>query len=124
MLSWRFLQSAPGQEPLPITWPTYRQYVVSRVIRLYLPFLALLPVHYFYVRRHEAAAVLLDDLLTNRYNWLEEALLIRGTHAHYGPAWTLEVEVAGSLLLPFLVLILRHDQRLFLGLPSAPPSIT
>ena len=53
---------------------------------------------------------------TNRYNWLEEALLIRGTHAHYGPAWTLEVEVAGSLLLPFLVLILRHDQRLFLGL--------
>ena len=136
VLSWRFFQYPPNETPPPITWPVYRQYLVSRVIRLYLPFLVLLPIYYGYVHWHDTDRAL--DFITNRYQWLEEAMLIRGTHAHYGPAWTffllihllgggrthahygpawtLEVEVAGSLLLPFMVLLLRHDQRLFLAL--------
>lgn len=115
VLSWRYFQSAPGSVPAEVTWPTYRHYLVSRVIRLYVPFLAALALHYGYIHRNDPGSVLLHDFLSNRYSWFEEALLIRGKHDHYMPAWTLEVEVAGSLLLPFMVLLLRHDRRLFLA---------
>ncbi|MBC7447344.1 MAG: acyltransferase [Hymenobacteraceae bacterium] len=115
VLSWRYFQEPAGTAPVPITWPAYRRYLTSRVIRLYGPFLIALALHYLYVHRNDAIDVLLHDFFTNRYAWFEEALLIRGKHDHYLPAWTLEVEVAGSLLLPFMVLLLRHDRRLFLA---------
>lgn len=54
-----------------------------------------------------------DTFIYNKYYLWEEALLMRDYHNLFLPAWTLGIEMAMSLLLPFLVLLIRHDRKLF-----------
>ena len=111
VLSWKYFY--PNQA-LVIDGPHYREYVLNRVVRLYLPFLAaLLLVYYYSIHHHGDNLTLLSEFVTNKFGWMEEALLIRGKHDLYTPGWTLEVEMVGSLLLPFLVLLLRYNRQLF-----------
>lgn len=111
VLSWKYFY--PNQS-LVIDGLHYREYVLNRVVRLYLPFVAaLLLVYYYSVHHHDDTLTLLHELVTNKFGWMEEALLIRGKHDLYLPGWTLEVELVGSLLLPFLVLLLRYNRQLF-----------
>lgn len=106
----------PNQQR-PIDGPHYRAFVASRVVRIYLPYLAAF-VGFYYLLFHwgEAPGALLRQLFSSKTPWVAEALLIRGDHSVYGPGWSLEVELMGSLLLPFLVLLLRHSRSLFLML--------
>jgi peptidoglycan/LPS O-acetylase OafA/YrhL len=111
VLSWKYFQ--PDQR-VEIDGAHYKEYVVNRVVRLYLPFLvAIVVIYYFLNHRHDDAWPLITGFLTNENHWMEEALLIRGKHDMYNPGWTLEVELAASLLLPFLVLLLRKSRQLF-----------
>ena len=114
VLSWKYFYP---NESLVIDGPHYREYVLNRVVRLYLPFLAaLLLVYYYSIHHHGDNLVLVSEFVTNKFGWMEEALLIRGKHDLYLPGWTLEVEMVGSLLLPFLVLLLRYNRQLFVML--------
>jgi len=110
VLSWKYFEPDTS---LPIDDLHYRRYVVNRVVRLYLPFLVALAGYYFYNHRHDALGVLAHDFVLNTHHWAEEALLIRGKHDLYIPAWTLELEMSASLFVPFLVLLLRHSRQLF-----------
>ena len=111
VLSWKYFQP---NEQLPITGTHYKEYVVNRMVRLYLPFVvAIIVIYYFLNHRHEDIVQVIGQFFTNQTHWMEEALLIRGKHDMYGPGWTLEVELAASLMLPFLVLLLRHSRQLF-----------
>ena len=111
VLSWKYFQP---NEQLPITGAHYKEYVVNRMVRLYLPFVvAIIVIYYFLNHRHEDIVQVIGQFFTNQTHWMEEALLIRGKHDMYGPGWTLEVELAASLMLPFLVLLLRHSRQLF-----------
>ena len=114
VLSWKYFY--PNQA-LVIDGPHYREYVLNRVVRLYLPFLAaLLLVYYYSIHHHGDNLTLLSEFVTNKFGWMEEALLIRGKHDLYTPGWTLEVEMVGSLLLPFLILLMRYNRQLFVTL--------
>ena len=112
VLSWKYFHP---DESLAINGAHYRPYVINRVVRLYVPFLAALAVYYLYGHRHDPLRQLVTEFLKNTYHWFEEALLVRGKHDIYGPGWTLEVEMAASLFVPFLALLLRHSRQLFVG---------
>ena len=101
-------------EKLPIDGPHYLAFVANRMARIYLPYLAAF-IGFYYVLFHwgEAPGALLRQLVSSKTPWVAEGLLIRGDHRVYGPGWSLEVEMVGSLLLPFLVLLLRHSRPLF-----------
>jgi peptidoglycan/LPS O-acetylase OafA/YrhL len=113
VLSWKYFHP---DEATVINATHYRQYVINRVVRLYVPLLAALAIYYLYDHRHDPLGQMVKDFAFNTHHWVEEALLIRGKHDIYLPAWTLEVEMAASLLLPFLVLLLRQSRPLFLML--------
>ena len=114
VLSWKYFY--PDQS-LPIDGPHFREYIINRVVRVYLPYLAaVLFIYYAYAHRYDGPMQLFTEFVTNRTGWAEEALLVRGKHDLYGPGWTLEIEMAGSLFLPFLVLLMRYNRQLFFGL--------
>lgn len=111
VLSWKYFQP---DESIQITGAHYKEFVVNRVVRLYLPYLvAIVVIYYFLAHRHEPAVLVIGQFFTNETHWMEEALLMRGKHDMYGPGWTLEIELAASLFLPFLVLLLRQSRQLF-----------
>lgn len=116
VLSWKYFHPDGS---LVIDAPHYRSFLINRVVRLYIPFLAALAIYYLYNHRHEPLRQLLVEFLTNRTHWFEEAILVRGKHDLYSPAWTLEVEMVASALIPFLVLLLRYSRALFLWLMGA-----
>lgn len=124
VLSWKYFQ--PNEE-LVIDGPHYREFVVNRLVRLYVPYVAaILLIYYYMAHRHDDNTQLLTEFIHNKFNWFEEVLLIRGRHDLYNPGWTLEIELAASLLLPFLVLLLRYNRQLFfmlaiLSLVLGPP---
>ncbi len=93
----------------------YRKFAVSRVFRLYPAFLIMLVIYYFYEHRGEDyLALWIETFLHNPHYFWEEALLMRDHHHLYVPDWTLGVEMALSLLVPFMVLIARKGDRLFI----------
>jgi peptidoglycan/LPS O-acetylase OafA/YrhL len=110
VLSWKYFEPDTS---LPIDGLHYRSYVVNRVVRLYLPFLVALAGYYLYNHRHDAFGLMVKEFVTNKHHWAEEALLIRGKHDLYIPGWTLESEMAASLFVPFLALLLRYNRQLF-----------
>lgn len=93
----------------------YKTFAISRVFRLYPAFLIMLVIYYFYEHRGESyLALWIDTFLHNPHYFWEEALLVRDHHHLYLPDWTLGVEMALSLLVPFMVLIARKGDKLFL----------
>lgn len=110
VLSWKYFEP---DTTLVIDSPHYRHFAINRTVRLYLPLLAALAIYYLYSHRHEGLTQLLSEFATNKHRWVEEALLIRGKHDLYIPAWTLEAEMAASLFVPFLALLLRYSRQLF-----------
>ena len=79
------------------------RFLMRRVFRLYPPFLFCL---LFY------SLIQIDS--TSLKFILEESTLIRKRHVLYPPDWTLGVELAMSLFVPFLIIILIKCQRLFI----------
>jgi peptidoglycan/LPS O-acetylase OafA/YrhL len=105
------------QKDTQITPEYYKQYVIARIFRLYPAFLAMLLVYYLYEHRHESWLNLgIQTVLHNPHFFWEEALLVRDHHTLFLPDWTLGVEIALSLLVPFLVIIARSNPKLLLYL--------
>ena len=100
----------PGQ-PLSLN---YANFVTARIFRLFPAFLVMLALYYGYVYWHDD--YFFWNWATNKYFWLEEALLVRGRSVLLLPDWTLGVEVAISLLVPFFILIVRFNQKWLLYL--------
>lgn len=102
------------QDSTPITPTLYKRFVVARLFRLYPAFWVMLLV--YYVNAHwteQSVGFWVQTIVKNPHNFWEEALLIRGYHTLFFPDWTLGLELAISLFVPFLILLLRHDQTLF-----------
>lgn len=97
----------------PITAGYYKRFAVARMFRLYPAFLLMILIYYVYLHHADGFWKLWrDTLLHNPHFFWEEAMLVRGHHDHFFPAWTLGIEVAMSLLVPFLVIIARQSSRL------------
>lgn len=110
VLSWKYFQ--PDEE-LDINASHYKQFIINRLVRLYLPFLVTILGMYYLYHHHGDNWQLFREFITNEHHWVEEAVLIRGKHDAYTPGWTLEVELAASLMLPVLVLVLRKSRSFF-----------
>lgn len=92
-----------------------KKFLLKRILRLYPAFLFVLA---FYVG--------LNWETTSFRQILEEALLMRGQHVLYQPDWTLGVEMALALFVPFLIIVLRKEEKLFwwlLGITTIAGSI-
>ncbi len=114
VLSWKYFQP---DESLVIDGAHYREFIINRLVRLYLPYVtAVLLIYYYMAHRHGDNAQMISEFVHNTFNWFEEVLLVRGRHDLYNPGWTLEIEMAASLMLPFLVLLLRYNRQLFVML--------
>ena len=103
VLSLRYFQT---DEPLALD---YKKFAAARIFRLFPAFLIVLAIDYLYIYRHDT--YFFWNWLTNKYFWLEEALLVRGRSVILLPDWTLGVELAISLLVPFFILIVRFNQK-------------
>jgi peptidoglycan/LPS O-acetylase OafA/YrhL len=105
------------QTDSPITTQYYKQYAVARFFRLYPAFLAMLVIYYLYAHKGEHFMNLgIQTFLHNPHFFWEEALLVRDHHTLFLPDWTLGIEIALSLLVPFLVIIARQNSRLLVYL--------
>jgi peptidoglycan/LPS O-acetylase OafA/YrhL len=104
VLSFAFIQR---NEPIPL-----KKFIVKRLLRLYPAYLCVVFLNYLYWNRHALDLKLLNDIfyLNGQQLW-QELILVRGNHKFYIPGWTLEVEMALSLLVPFLVILGRNNVK-------------
>lgn len=91
------------QRNITITSKFMTQFMVKRILRLYPAFLFTL-IFYVYLQYNDTSITAV----------LEEAMLIRGRHTLLTPDWTLGVEMALSLFVPFMILIMRKDEKLLI----------
>ncbi|WP_028980783.1 acyltransferase family protein [Sporocytophaga myxococcoides] len=95
----------------------YKEFVISRVFRIYPAFLVMILVYYFYKYKAEFSFDLIwDTIFHNKYFLYEEASLLRMKTDLFLPDWTLGVEIAMSVLVPVLILVLKNDRKMFLML--------
>ena len=93
----------------------YKRYSIARIFRLYPAFLFMLIIYYLYAHNNENIFTLFKTTITtNPHFFWEEALLVRDHHHLFFPDWTLGVEVALSLLVPFLVIVVRQSNKLLI----------
>lgn len=85
-------------------------YIYKRILRLYPPYLFTLLLNFLYWNRKALKTINFDEFYSN--NILYELLMIRNNHIHYIPGWTLGVEMAISLLIPFVIIIGRTNIKM------------
>ena len=90
-----------------------RKYCINRFFRLFPGFFVAVLVNALYWHKKDLSAHAMGDMLlrNNDFFW-EEALLIRNHTQYFGAGWTLTWEYAGSLLLPFLMVIFVYNRKL------------
>ena len=98
-----------------LTTSELRKYVLKRILRIYPAFIVILLLNYFYHFRVTPTTQLLIDTLQNKNSLIQELLLVRDNHIYFLPDWTLGVEIALSLIIPFLVLLIYYDVKLFVA---------
>lgn len=86
----------------------YREFIIKRLFRLYPAYWVALTAMFLYMHRDFSFHVL-EEIL----KFLTEASLIRDYSPLYGAGWTLNVEMAASMLMPVLILVARHDRQWF-----------
>ena len=113
VLSLKYLPA--NKEEVPLQYP---KYVVARILRIYPPLMVIVLIHYIYQYGAGSGVDfwLFDTLIHNNNRLWENMLLMRGIHDLYTPSWSLGVEMAFSLLLPFLIILIRKDRRYFIYL--------
>lgn len=103
------------QRDIKISPDYFLKYAFARIFRLYPAFIVMLLVYYFYAHHQENFASLIKEtFVSNPYHLFEEAMLIRNHHILFLPDWTLGVEMAISLLVPFMVILAREGNKLFM----------
>ena len=89
------------------------QFYVSRLFRLFPGFLIMVFAGALLQHRNELSLTFFKDLFVyNKYEFWEEAFLLRFHNKFYGPGWTLTFEMAGSFLMPFFIALALRDRRL------------
>lgn len=93
---------------------SYRKFVFSRFFRLLPAYFFCLLVYFCYEHRSELFwDLFVKGFLKNEYFFWQELVLVRDYHILFLPAWTLGVELALSIFVPFMVLIVTKSQLLF-----------
>ncbi len=91
------------------------KFFVSRFFRLWPAFFVTVVIYCLYIfgARHALTpAKLVDIFILNKEHFWEEAMLLRFHNDYYGAGWTLTIEMVGSLLLPFFILIATKNKKL------------
>lgn len=89
-----------------------KKYVFNRIMRLYPAFIITVILNYFYWMRDETFLHTLWDMTLNFNKDLwTELVMVRNQHKYYIPGWTLGVEMALSLLMPFLIIVVKNHRR-------------
>jgi peptidoglycan/LPS O-acetylase OafA/YrhL len=86
----------------------YREFIIKRLFRLYPAYWVALVGMFLYMHRDFTFHVF-EEIL----KFLTEASLVRDYSPLYGAGWTLNVEMAVSLLMPVFILVVRHDRQWF-----------
>jgi peptidoglycan/LPS O-acetylase OafA/YrhL len=86
----------------------YKDFAWRRFYRLFPAYWFFLIVLYLLTRQEHAFAKIEEVL-----NYIEEAFLYRNRAQIFGGGWTLNIEMAVSLLMPILVLTMRHSRQWF-----------
>ncbi len=88
-------------------------FYVSRFFRLFPGFFLMVLAGALFQHRGELGLHFFKDLFVyNKYEFWEEALLLRFHNKFYGPGWTLTFEMAVSFLMPFFIALALKDRRL------------
>ena len=107
-LSYKYLSKKPLVLELSL-----RSYVNSRLWRIYPALFATLII-YFYVANHQPGNNFFHELFDARDRLLNEALLIKNVTPSLNYAdWSLEYEMAISMILPVLMLTIIHSRKWF-----------
>ena len=100
-----------------ITTKYYKRFSFSRIFRLYPAFLFMLIIYYLYEHNGENYWELFKvTFISDPHSFWKEAMLIRGNHNLFLPDWTLGIEMALSLLVPFMAILARYNEKLFVYL--------
>ena len=94
-------------------WIEYKNFILKRLFRIYPAYIICLLIYYIYTYANLSLTDFVINTLHNKYNLIQELVLIRENHNLYLPGWSLGIEVALSAFLPFLVLLFKYDKKLF-----------
>ena len=88
-------------------------FYVSRFFRLFPGFFLMVLAGALFQHRNELGLHFFKELFVfNKYEFWEEAFLLRFHNKFYGPGWTLTFEMAGSFLMPFFIALALKERRL------------
>ncbi len=92
----------------------YPAFVIQRIFRIYPAYLVMISCFFLYnFRAYLSLDFFLNGIFKEDHNFIIEALLIRKVHEFYLPGWTLEIEIALSLLVPVLIIVaLKYSKML------------
>ncbi len=111
VLSYKYLQ-----KPNIVPEIQYKNFVIGRFFRLYPVYLVVLII--LYIQKHQdvlMSKVFISDIVHNRDYLAQYVLLVRGyLDKICTPAWSLAVEIALSLMVPLLIIVLRTNKQMFL----------
>jgi peptidoglycan/LPS O-acetylase OafA/YrhL len=95
------------------------QYLLKRFLRIYPAYIFTVLLNYIYWNRHTLCWGTLSDMFYHNSQQLwQEFFLVKADHKFYIPGWTLGVEMALSLFLPFLIIVARKNIKfIFILLP-------
>jgi peptidoglycan/LPS O-acetylase OafA/YrhL len=103
VLSYKYFKNAQTEIDI-------KEYVLKRFFRIYPAYIATVFLNYFYVNRHTLGLNTIKDIFySNDQQLWQELFLVKSNHNFYIPGWTLSVEMAVSLLLPFIIIIARKN---------------
>ncbi len=93
------------------------RFTYKRILRLYPAFIITILLNFLYWNRAElmdgqVIGVLKDIFLFDNKDLLLEFTMVRNMHKYYIPGWTLGVEMALSLLMPFLIMAGRKSVKI------------
>lgn len=89
------------------------KFIYKRILRLYPAFMVTVLLNYLYWNRASFDfSILADIFYRNEQQLWQELLMLRDKHKFYIPGWSMGVEMAFSLLMPFLVVLARKDIKL------------
>ncbi|HQW47323.1 MAG TPA: acyltransferase [Chitinophagaceae bacterium] len=103
VLSIKYFHGSLANKPVD-----YKRFVITRMYRLYPAFWVALSCYFLHFVWGNKFKVF--NTLTELVN---EASLIHNFTKLYNPGWTLNVELVISLFIPFIILLVRYDKRLF-----------
>lgn len=89
-----------------------KEFIATRFFRIYPAFIVTVLLNYLYVNRATFGLNTISDIFFyNSQELWQELVLVKNIHKFYIPGWTLQVEIALSLLMPFFVIIAKKDIR-------------